>query len=69
MGDATPPNEHILILLPLPPNEKILDGIKKKHPGVTITYHVLDFKVVFGGEPHKIPDGMSLSPTYLHSLH
>jgi hypothetical protein len=69
MGDATPPHEHILILLPLPPNEKILDGIKKKHPGVTITYHLLDFKVVFGGEPHKIPDGMFLSPTYLHSLH
>ena len=65
MGDATPPMEHILILLPLPPNQELLDGIKKKHPGVTITYHLLEFKMVFGGEPHKIPDGIYHSPVYL----
>jgi hypothetical protein len=65
MGDATPAKEHVLILLPLPPNQKILDGIKKKHPGVTITYHLLDFKVVFGQQAHNIPDGICISPTSL----
>jgi hypothetical protein len=69
MGDATPPKEHILILLPLPPNQELLDGIKKQHPGVTITYHLLELKMVFGGEPHKIPDGIYHSLVYLLCLH
>ena len=66
MGDATPAKEHILILLPLPPNEEILSGIKKKHPGVTIKYITLSFPQVFGGEPHGVPDGISHLSTCLH---
>jgi hypothetical protein len=57
MGDATPPKEHLLIVLPLPPNQELLDGIKKKHPGITIKYHVIQFGVAFGHVPHDIPDG------------
>jgi hypothetical protein len=66
MGDATPAKEHILILLPLPPNEEILGGIKKKHPGVTIKYVTLSFSAVFGLEPHNVPDGICSVPTCLH---
>ncbi len=66
MGDATPPKEHILILLPLPPNEEILSGIKKKHPGVTIKYITLSFPQVFGVEPHGVPNGISSLTTSLH---
>jgi hypothetical protein len=57
MGDATPPKEHLLVVLPLPPNQELLDGIKKKHPGITIKYHVVQFGVAFGHVPHDIPDG------------
>jgi hypothetical protein len=62
MGDATPAKEHILILLPLPPNQELLDGLKKKHPGVTINYHLIEFKVVFGQRAHNIPDGICSTP-------
>ena len=62
MGDATPPKEHLLIVLPLPPNQKLLDGIRKKHPAITIKYFEVSFGVAFGHVPHNIPDGTC--PTY-----
>ncbi|KAE9377192.1 D-isomer-specific 2-hydroxyacid dehydrogenase-like protein [Stipitochalara longipes BDJ] len=68
MGDATLATEHILILLPLPPDEKILDGLKKKHPGITIKYHTLSFAAVFGQEPHNVPDEEFLEATILVTL-
>ncbi len=68
MGDATPPQEHILTILPLLPSEELLDGIKKKHPGVTINYQFLDFKAIFGNKPHNVPDGICSFPILIHSF-
>jgi hypothetical protein len=65
MGDATPPKEHILILLPLPISQELLDGIKKKHPNTTIKYHFLDLKAVFAGAPPNVPDGILPITIYL----
>lgn len=62
MGDAAPPKEHILILLPLAVSPELIDGIKKKHPNTTIKYHFLDLKVIFAGLPHNVPDGICSSP-------
>ena len=64
MGDATPPKEHLLIVLPLPPNQELLDGIRKKHPMITIKYFEVSFGVAFGHVPHAIPDGTC--PTYTY---
>lgn len=61
MGDARPPHEHLLVILPLPPNEEILNGLKKKHPGLTIKYHQVEFAMIFGSKAHPIPDGMNPS--------
>jgi len=47
MGDARPPptstKEHILALLPFPPDQKILDSIQKKHPNVDFDYETIQF--------------------------
>jgi hypothetical protein len=66
MGDASPPaKEHIVILLPLPEPKEILDGLRKKHPNITIKYHFLDLKARTVMDHNSVPDGTAL-PLYIY---
>jgi hypothetical protein len=60
MGDASPPpKEHILLLLPLPEPKDTLDALRKKHPNITIKYHLVDLKTLRNLGHHSVPDGIS----------
>jgi len=38
MGDATPPRQHILCILPFPKPTEIFEKIRAKHPNVDFSY-------------------------------
>ena len=58
MGEAWPQaKEHILCLLPFPQDEKILAGIKEKHPNVEFTYKQIFFALGKALDLTTVPDG------------
>jgi len=64
MGDATPPRQHILCILPFPEPTEIFERIQAKHPNVDFSYRKSSF---IGGKfvNHDIPDGTLLLDQFL----
>lgn len=57
MGDASPPRQHILCVLPFPEPHDIFKKIKAKHPNVDFSYQSLQFTRGKISTP-DIPDGI-----------
>ncbi|KAF4629006.1 hypothetical protein G7Y89_g9143 [Cudoniella acicularis] len=56
MGEAPPRKERILILLPSPPDKKLLDEIEEKHPNYEFKYQQVEFSK--RRIPEEIDDGL-----------
>jgi hypothetical protein len=66
MGDATPPREHILCIIPFPEPTEIIKRIQKKHPNVDFSYikHFSFPKT----ETDAVPDGNHIAPPFTKAL-
>jgi hypothetical protein len=65
MGEIPPPEkEHLLVIVPYPEPKDIIEGIKKRHPNVSIYYKTLE---TFSPKPHG-PESDDLAGLYLIHL-
>ncbi|KAL3427753.1 d-isomer specific 2-hydroxyacid dehydrogenase [Phlyctema vagabunda] len=68
MGDARVSEEHILLIVPLPEPEDIIQSIKNKHPNVRITYRQQTFEHGKVNNKVAIPDDIFHDVTILVTL-
>ncbi|KAI9714199.1 MAG: hypothetical protein M1812_006420 [Candelaria pacifica] len=61
--------EHLLIVVPLPEPEKILDRIRKEHPNIKISYHEITLgRTTFDRDESDIPNEIYKDVTILVTL-
>ncbi|KAH8598877.1 D-isomer-specific 2-hydroxyacid dehydrogenase-like protein [Bisporella sp. PMI_857] len=57
MGDATPPKDYVLFILPWPEPTEILDNLRKKHPNAEISWLTIQYVPgKLGVETISLPD-------------